>query len=496
MAEHFDVIVIGGGPGGSTTATLVAMQGHRVLLLEREAFPIHKIGESLAPATVNGICAILGVTEELASAGFVKRYGGTFRWGRRPEPWTFTFSMSAKLSGSTSFAYQVERMKFDTILLENARNKGVDVRERHPVTGLITDSSGRVCGVSYREPGGQRQQAHGRFVVDASGWTTLFSRQIGTRVYSEFFKNVAIFGYYTNGQRLPPPRSGNIFCAAFERGWCWYIPLSDTLTSVGAVIGQEHAHILRDGASGALDALIAECEPIRVLLTNAGRITNGPYGEVRVRKDYSYCHSKFWAPGMVLVGDAACFVDPIFSSGVHLATYSALLAARSVNSCLRGTITEDRAFTEFERRYLREYRYFYDFLSAFYNMDQDTDSYFWSARKILNSAEVGNEAFIRLVAGVGGSGEPLFASNEEYLKQRANLSHQLFQPMRSTPGDTRSATSQNEQGRRFWSELVTELTQVQSQALLGDKRAAELPLFKDGLVPSRDGLHWCEPSIH
>ncbi|MEA2540848.1 MAG: FAD-dependent halogenase, partial [Acidobacteriaceae bacterium] len=125
----FDLIVVGGGPAGSTAATLVALQGHRVLLLEKEKFPRYKIGESLLPATVHGICPLLGVSKALKEANFVVKRGGTFRWGKSQTPWTFSFASSAAMAGPTSIAYQVERMKFDQILLNNAREKGVDVRE-------------------------------------------------------------------------------------------------------------------------------------------------------------------------------------------------------------------------------------------------------------------------------------------------------------------------------------------------------------------------------
>src|SRR5437016_8126828 len=116
-AEDFDLIVVGGGPGGSTLAALTAIQGNRVLLLEREKFPRHQIGESLLPATVHGICRLLGVTEKLKSQNFPVKRGGTFRWGKNPIPWTFTFSKAP--NSPTGTAYQVERMKFDSILLDN-----------------------------------------------------------------------------------------------------------------------------------------------------------------------------------------------------------------------------------------------------------------------------------------------------------------------------------------------------------------------------------------
>jgi FAD-dependent halogenase len=272
----FDLIVVGAGPGGSTLATFVAMQGYRVLLVDRETLPIYKIGESLLPSTVNGICAMLGVSEELERANFVKKYGGTFRWGRSQEPWTFAFSLSSKLRGPTSFAYQVERLKFDAILLNNAKRHGVEVREQHAALDLLVDNGGRVEGIVLRDSSGERREVRSRFVVDASGWTTVLGRHAGQRIYTEHFRNVAVFGYFQNGGRLPPPNSGNIFSVAFDRGWFWYIPLSDTLTSVGAVIGQEYTDVLADGPEAALGHLIQECGPIENLLRDATRVRSGP----------------------------------------------------------------------------------------------------------------------------------------------------------------------------------------------------------------------------
>jgi FAD-dependent halogenase len=490
MTEFFDLIVVGGGPGGSTVATFVAMQGYRVLQLERESLPLYKIGESLLPSTINGICPMLGVSDEIDACNFPLKRGGTFRWGRDKNPWTFEFALSGQMPGRTAFAYQVERMKFDSILLNNARRKGVDVREHCAAIDILVDDNERVSGIMYRDSAGERREARSQFVVDASGWTTVLGRHVGTRVYSQFFRNVAVFGYFLNGKRLPPPASGNVLSAAFDRGWFWYIPLSDTLTSVGAVIGQEFAHILDAGPVEALLSLIPSCDLIDDMLRDATRVTSGPYGKVRVRKEYSYSQTQFWRPGMALVGDAACFIDPVFSSGVHLSTYSALQAARSINTCLKGSMEERLAFSEFERRFRREFGYFYDFLISFYNLEQDRDAYFWTARKILASPEVGNEAFLRLVSGISGS-ERLFESQEAYLRHRTELAEHMF-PQASS-GASAATEHPASETTEFMSNLMTELTQMQSQAIRKERRVRELPLFSDGLVPSSDGFHWMVP---
>ncbi len=470
-----DLVVIGGGPAGSTISTLVAMQGHRVLLLERERFPRHQIGESLLPVTIHAVCAMLGVLEEVKAAGFVRKLGGTFRWGKRAEPWTFTFGVSPELvKAGAGYAFQVERSRFDQMLLDNARRRGVDVRERHAVQDVLVDR-GRVVGVRYVDEAGQEHTARARFVVDASGHASSLHRHAGERVYSEFFRNVALFCYFANAKRMPGELRGNVLSATFPEGWFWFIPLSDTLTSVGAVVARDHAEMLRRDHDSVMRGFIDSCPLIKDLLSSATRVTEGPYGRLRIRSDYSYINSRFWRPGLSLIGDAACFVDPIFSTGVHLATYSGLLAARSINTALRGELTEEQCFTEFEKRYRAEYEYenVYRFL-AFYDLHQDEQSYFWTARKILNTPERDHEAFVRLVSGLSTVESSIFDTSkivsehlqvfEETADWRVlqNISHLIR-------ADTRD---------------------LGAQVLSDGHRPPEQPRFEGGLVPSADGLRW------
>jgi FAD-dependent halogenase len=486
-----DIVVVGGGPGGSTLATLVAMNGNRVIILEKEKFPRWQIGESLLPSTVHGVCRLTGVAGELAKAGFTVKRGGTQRWGANPEPWTFAFSVSPKITGETSYAYQVERSKFDKILLDNARRAGVDVREEHTVTGTISDGD-RICGVTYRDTAGNEGEIRAKYVVDASGNKSRIYQQVGgTRKYSEFFRSLALFGYFGNGKRLPPPNSGNILSCAFDSGWFWYIPLSPTLTSVGAVVRQELASRVQGDPEEALHALIAECPMISDYLQDAKRVTEGDYGQLRVRKDYSYLNTKFWRPGMILVGDAACFVDPVFSSGVHLATYSGLLGARSINSVLAGLADEKTAFQEFELRYRREYGVYYEFLMAFYNMHVDQNSYFWSAKKITKNTSSELESFVELVGGLS-SGEAAFAPAQTVTERYKQHSSELASAV-----DRLVASHEQNMLPVLKSSVVKHAMQegakLQARALLGEDAEREIPLWEGGLVPSADGLSWCVP---
>jgi halogenation protein CepH len=490
-AEEVDVIVAGGGPAGSTLATLVAMQGHKVVILEKEEFPRYQIGESLLPATIHGICQLTGVADELARADFIPKRGGTFRWGSSPDPWTFTFSVSQRTAGPASYAYQVERSKFDDILLNNARQKGVDARENCTVINATRDA-GRVSGLSYTDPDGNHREIRARYVVDAMGNMSNLYKQAGSRQYSDFFRSLALFGYFEGGKRLPEPNSGNILSVAFDSGWFWYIPLSPTLTSVGAVVRRDLASKIQGDAEVAYRSLIGECPLISEYLSGAKRVAYGDYGKLRVRKDYSYNNTNYWRPGMVLIGDAACFVDPVFSSGVHLATYSALLAARSINSILSGRLEEEVAFREFELRYRREFLVFYEYLMCFYDLHISEQSYFWSAKKVTNDTSPELEAFVNLVSGM--------SSNEKALTNSPSLVDR-FKAQAKEFADAVDKSASNPQfgmvpffGTSVVKEATKEGAQIQSMAILGDAAEPESPLFHDGLIASADGLHWAYPA--
>ncbi|WP_206791910.1 tryptophan 7-halogenase [Amycolatopsis sp. MtRt-6] len=455
----YDVIVVGGGPGGSTAAGLVAADGHRVLLLEQEHLPRYRIGESLLPATVHGVCALLGVRDEIERAGFVRKRGGAFRWGSSPEPWTFAFAASDRMAGPTSYAYQVERTRFDTILLRGARRLGADVREGHRAVGTVRDG-GRITGVRYLDEAGRERIATARFVVDASGHTSRLHHDAGgTREYSPDFRNVALFGYFRGGARLPEPDAGNILCVAFDAGWFWYIPLSATLTSVGAVVRQECAARVQGDREAAFRGLIADCPLIAEFLRDARPATEPPYDRLRVRKDYSYDRTSLYCPGMVLVGDAACFIDPVFSSGVHLATYSALLAARSINSTLAGLVPEDRCFAEFEARYRREFGVFRDFLRGFYRLASDQRAYFRYAHHVVDGHVTGRD-------GDGGDDRAAFAD--------------LVGGVSSGDFDA-------------FGDVLAEGAHLQLRGLLGADAGEEPPMFPGGLVSTSDGRRWQVP---
>ena len=383
----YDLIVIGGGPSGSTLASLVAMGGHRVLLLEKERFPRHQVGESLLPSTVQQLASLLGISARVHGAGYIVKRGATFSWGTEPGTlWTMNFGRlppdQAELPPGTPFSYNVPRHEFDWMLLQNSMEKGVEVRQQCAVTELI-EEDGRIGGARFTDEQGSVREARGRFVAITTGQAALANRVLGPREYSEFFKKIGVFGYFEGAGRLQFPLDGNTFFETDGTAWLWYIPISKELTSVGAVLPAKDGAKVKGNPREALDDYISRCPIVAGMLRGARPATEEPFVPVRLRSEYSYCRTSFWAPGVFAVGDAACFVDVLLSSGVHLATYGALLAARSVNSILDGDISEVHGMNEFETRLRLEYGIFYRGLVGLYDMNQTSEAYAIWLRSLL-----------------------------------------------------------------------------------------------------------------
>ena len=390
------ILVLGGGPAGSAAATLLARQGWQVVLLERERFPREHVGESLLPASIP-ILETLGVIDEVQAAGFTPKYGATMVWGRDAAPWSWHFR---ETNERYPHAYQVWRPRFDQILLENSRRAGVDVREGWRALDVRFDGE-RAAAVRCRpEDGGAEQTIEASWVVDATGQAGLIGRRLGLRESDEFFRNLAVYSYMRGARRLDGIDAGNIFIEAFEHGWSWAIPLPDDIMSVGVVVdaawGAER--LAEQSAEQFLEVQLASAAHTREMLASAQRIESA-----RVVRDWSYVSQRLVGDGYILVGDAACFIDPLFSSGVHLALSSAVLAAAYVTSALRTPEMRAPAAEVYTQLYMQQYRQFREMAALFYASNRTADSYFWEARRIVGGGgadgATAREAFVAAVAG-------------------------------------------------------------------------------------------------
>lgn len=372
---------------------MLARKGIRVMLLERERFPRDHVGESLLPASMP-VLEELGVLPAVQQAGFLPKWGATMVWGRDQKPWSWYFK---ETNQKYPHSYQVWRPQFDQMLLQNSRAHGVDVREGHRVLEVLFEG-GRASGVRHLDDGGNERTARAEFVVDASGQGGLLARQLGLRQWDDFFQNLAVYGYFNGGSRLPGPDENNIFIEAYPQGWLWTIPLPSGWTSVGAVVDSSlgQAGVQHSGVKDFLDQQIAEAPHTAQMLENA-QMVSGPF----IVKDWSYMSQRMVGDSYILVGDAACFVDPLFSSGVHLALMSGVLAAAYVTSALRDQGLGEAAKPVYEELYRKEYSHFRELARLFYSSNRTADSYFWEARRILESDEslTPRHAFIQAVAG-------------------------------------------------------------------------------------------------
>jgi 2-polyprenyl-6-methoxyphenol hydroxylase-like FAD-dependent oxidoreductase len=281
--------------------------------------------------------------------------------------------------------------------LENARATGVDIREGANAFEAITDQDHAVRGVRYRREDGEVVAVEAGTVVDASGQSALLARAMNLRTWDTFFQNLAVYAYYRGAKRLPSPDETNIFIESYEQGWTWTIPLKDDLASVGAIVDSEAGQsILTElGPSEFLKRQISQTVRTADMLSNA-ELMDGPH----VIRDWSYTTNRMVGDGWILLGDAACFVDPLFSSGVHLALMSAVMAAACIHAGKTDPTMRVPAGMVYEQLYRKEYAHFRELASLFYASNRTEESYYWQARRLLGDTDVGaRESFIRAVAG-------------------------------------------------------------------------------------------------
>lgn len=356
MSSNWDAVIIGGGPAGSTAAMTLAKEGRKVLVLEKETFPRFHIGESLLPYNV-GLFQELGIWEKIQNAGFMVKRGAQF--------WTGDATLHMRLNfGDGSFtdypdSVQVERAKFDLLLLNHARECGAEVREGSIVLDHVVEADG--VKVRYRGADGQEREERGAFLVDASGLGNFTANREGIRKYYAKHKKVAIFGHFNNVEMPQDEGHGDILIIRRTNSWCWMIPLSDEKTSVGLVMDRSDFQAANQKPDALFNEVVANTPALQNRLKDSTMVS-----QVHVLMDFSYQNEQLVAPRLVRVGDASGFIDPIFSSGVFLAMQSGNQAGREVHTALEQGAVMTEGLKQYEKDVRKRITLFWEFIEKFY----------------------------------------------------------------------------------------------------------------------------------
>lgn len=398
------VLVIGGGPAGSVAALTLNKLGHDVELYERSQFPRYRVGESLLPGTMS-LLYRLGLCDKIAAAGFIRKPSATFLWGEEQPPWTFSFSTPQADDWVFGHAIQVERGEFDALLLDEARRRGVRVHSGTAVLGVDISSPDEVR-LSVKGPE-VSATVRGDYLVDASGSSSILVRDLGLRRFDDFYRSLAVWSYFRRPDPFTGDLKGTTFTITFEDGWVWMIPLKGDLYSVGLVVDQcKSAEIQRKGRVRFYKETLLKCRQAMKILGDAEMV-----GEVRTVRDWSYDTTTFSSGRFFLAGDSACFTDPMFSQGVHLASQSAVAAAAAIDRLLENPREAEAVHRWYGKLYGETYEQYHEFLASFYTFASFTEpaSEFWTRRRIREGEDSRLERrdwFHKMASAAGSDDEP------------------------------------------------------------------------------------------
>lgn len=388
-AEYPSVVVIGGGPGGSTLAAILAKEGVEVTLVEKEKFPRPHIGEALQPAAFDLLDFHLGLGPKMGEQGFAKKFGALYYWGETRELWSVLFDdqLERDLEENTltsesihdadyAYSWQVDRGKFDHILLQEAESRGARVLQETEVLKPIVEGQ-RVVGVVVRENGGETREIYADMVVDASGQRCVLGRMFNLTKEIPDLQATATYCYLRGKPSIDGPLGRNVqLVVTVPEGWVWWIPIADDLTSVG-VVTHEKKKISEDRFFAILERAGVP--------TEGGTIASGPWGDRFIHaKDWSYSHKRFVGSGWMMVGDAACFTDPILSGGVDFAIRGACNASIALLRMFgEGGPHHMEPLLQYQAQLQREFAAYLRLARYWYANNRSVDGLFWEVHRII-----------------------------------------------------------------------------------------------------------------
>ena len=355
-SESYDALIIGCGPGGSSAATFLARSGKRVLVLEKEIFPRFHIGESLLPCNMS-IFREMGVLPALQTAGFPRKFGARFELSNGSLGTRFAFRQG-KYNREPE-AIQVERAVFDHILLKHARAIGADVREGWSVSKFTTDADG--VNVEASAPDGQSHHFRASYLIDASGRGNMTGNQESLRITHPRHKKLAVFGHFTGVVRDAGEANSDIIIVRLPNKWFWIIPISAEKTSVGLVIDKDEFTQEKGTPEEIFERWVGSSSAVKERMLSAKRVN-----EMRTTSDFSYYNRRLTGDRLLRVGDAAGFMDPIFSAGVFLAMWSGKLAAETVHQAITAGKPGRRRFAAYDRRVRKGLMFYWRMVENYY----------------------------------------------------------------------------------------------------------------------------------
>lgn len=357
-----EVIIIGGGPAGSVMGCYLSMAGIKNVLLEANNHPRAHVGESMVTSSTR-VYEEIGFLPTMEKEGFVHKHGASWHDlnGKEAAIWFNEFHQDGI---SQPYTYHVDRSRLDLLLLKHAQSLGTEVIQGVTVRQVLFDEKGYANGVRAKIAD-QEIDLHSKLVIDASGRNTIIGRQLGTKKKDPIFNQYAVHAWFENVARGTEETSEfiHIYFLPVERGWVWQIPINDHITSIGVVAEKEVFQQSKGDVAAYFDKYVHSNPALETAMANAVRIN-----DFKTEGDYSYSMDKFVGDGYMLIGDAARFVDPIFSSGVSIALYSAKYGSQYIQKALEANDFSEAILKPYEVKMRAGVSVWYEFIRLYYKL--------------------------------------------------------------------------------------------------------------------------------